>query len=183
METGPDRKLEKKLKYSKGFLCNNSASYSPRFRLYGFRNPINFWLWKAESWGFESVIQLIQRYKIRLTIGIRNPCSTETEHGIQYLESRIHTMKSKIQDCLGLTQDEYFGFFSSESLKCQTMNRPSLYGMLVLHRAIDSIRSPINIYTQRWREIMFITFRLFVKAEMRDTPAPGLTDCPFHSSV
>ena len=55
------------------------------------------------------------------------------------------------------------------------MNRPSLYGMLVLHRAIDSIRSPINIYTQRWREIMFITFRLFVKAEMRDTPAPGLT--------
>ena len=73
-------------------------------------------------------------------------------------------MKSKIQDCLGLTQDEYFGFFSSESLKCQTVNRLSLYGMLVLHRAIDRIRSPINIYTPRWREIMFITFCLFCQS-------------------
>ena len=86
------------------------------------------------------------------------------EYGIQYLESGIHTMKSKIQDCPGLTQDEYFGFFSFESLKYQTMNRPSLYGMLVLHRAIDSIRWPINIYTPRWREIMFVTVCLFCQS-------------------
>ena len=34
-------------------------------------------------------------------IGIQNPSSTDKESKIQYLESGIHGMESRIQDCLG----------------------------------------------------------------------------------
>ena len=35
-------------------------------------------------------------------IGIRNPSSTNKESGIQYVESRIHSVESRIKDFLGL---------------------------------------------------------------------------------
>ena len=59
----------------------------------GIRNPANFCLWNQESWALEFGIQF-KESGILLTIGIRNPSSTDKESGIQYLESRI-------QDCLG----------------------------------------------------------------------------------
>lgn len=39
---------------------------------------------------------------IPLIIGIRNPDSPDKESEIQYLDSCIHCVKSRIQDCLGL---------------------------------------------------------------------------------
>ena len=36
-----------------------------------------------------------------LRIGIRDPSSFDKESGIQYLESRIPGVESRIQDCLG----------------------------------------------------------------------------------
>ena len=39
---------------------------------------------------------------IPLTVEIRNPSSAEKESGIQHLESRIHSVESRIQDCLRL---------------------------------------------------------------------------------
>ena len=41
-------------------------------------------------------------------IGIHNPSSTDKKYGIQYLESGIHGVESKIQDCLGYVIN-YFG--------------------------------------------------------------------------
>ena len=38
---------------------------------------------------------------ISLKIGIWNPSSTDKENGIQYLETGIHGVESRIQDCLG----------------------------------------------------------------------------------
>ena len=38
--------------------------------------------------------------QISLAIGIQNPSSTDKESGIQYLESGIHCMESRIQDSL-----------------------------------------------------------------------------------
>ena len=49
-----------------------------------FRNPGNL-LWNLESLGF----------------GFRNTYKAGLESGLQYLESGIHDMESKIQDCLG----------------------------------------------------------------------------------
>ena len=57
------------------------------------RNPENFCLWNPEYWALEYGIQLMQ--------GIRNPSSTDKNSGIQYLESRIHGVESRIQECLG----------------------------------------------------------------------------------
>ena len=39
-----------------------------------------------------------------LTIGIQNPRTTDKESRIQYLESGIQGMESRIQDCLGFAQ-------------------------------------------------------------------------------
>ena len=50
---------------------------------------------------FESRVQL-KESEILLMIGIWNSVSTNKESGIEYLESGIHRMKSRIQDCLGL---------------------------------------------------------------------------------
>ena len=38
---------------------------------------------------------------IPITIKIRNPNSTDKETGFQYLESKIHGVESRIQNCLG----------------------------------------------------------------------------------
>ena len=68
-----------------------------------FRNPRNFCLWNPESWALESGIQL-KESGIPLTIGIQNPSSTAlTKTRIQYLESGIHGVESRIQDCLGFS--------------------------------------------------------------------------------
>ena len=56
----------------------------------------------------ESGIQL-KEFGILLTIGIRNPRSTEKESG--YLESGIHGVESRIQECLG---------FPYEAILCNT---------------------------------------------------------------
>ena len=37
-----------------------------------------------------------------LTIEIRNPSSTENKSGIQYLDSGIHSVESRIYGCIGL---------------------------------------------------------------------------------
>ena len=52
-------------------------------------------------WAFESRIQL-KESEILLMVGIWNSVSSKKERGIEYLESGIRRMKSRIQDCLGL---------------------------------------------------------------------------------
>ena len=64
-----------------------------------------FWvqdLWSQKSWALEAGIQL-KESGIPLTIGIWNPSSlTRIPSLIQYLKSRIHSVKSRIQDSLTL---------------------------------------------------------------------------------
>ena len=51
----------------------------------------------SETWALESGIQL-KEFGIPLAIGIQNPSSTDyKESGIQYLESEIHCVESRIQ--------------------------------------------------------------------------------------
>ena len=52
-----------------------------------------------ESWALESGLQL-KESGIPLTIRIQNPSSTDKETRIQYLESGIESVESRIQDCL-----------------------------------------------------------------------------------
>ena len=56
-------------------------------------------LWNPESWALDSSIQLKE---FLLAIGIQNPRSIGKESRIQFLESKIHSMESTIQECLGL---------------------------------------------------------------------------------
>ena len=95
----------------------------------GIRNQGKFWLWNPESWALESGIQL-KESGILLTIVIQNPrstCSTDmTKTGIQYLESRIQGVESRIQDCHG---SPYNGRYSSSvfpfvSFKLVSTNTP-----------------------------------------------------------
>ena len=76
---------------------------------YGFRNPGNFclwnpkcgkiFLWNQESWALESGTWL-QGSGIPLTILIQDLSYTDQESGIQYLESEIHGVESRIVYCL-----------------------------------------------------------------------------------
>ena len=61
-----------------------------------------FLLRNSESWALEYGIQL-KESGILLTIRIRNRQVPLTKYsvGIQYLESEIHGLESRIQDCLG----------------------------------------------------------------------------------
>ena len=78
------------------------TSSSPNVRECGFRNPRNFCWWNPESG------KLLVESGI-LGFGIRNPSKDLnpeskvplTKTGIQYLESVIHGVESRIQDCLG----------------------------------------------------------------------------------
>ena len=54
-------------------------------------------MWDPESWAIKSGLQPKQS-RIILTIGIRNPSSTDKESEIWYLESGIHGVESRIQD-------------------------------------------------------------------------------------
>ena len=58
-----------------------------------------FLLCNLESWTLESGIPL-KESEIPLTIKIQNPSSADKESGIQYLESGIHGVESRIQNCL-----------------------------------------------------------------------------------
>ena len=53
------------------------------------RNVRKFGLWNLESWVLESGIQL-KEFEIQVLL---------TNTGIQYLESRIHSVESRIEDC------------------------------------------------------------------------------------
>ena len=66
----------------------------------------NVCLWNTESWTLESRIQL-KESELPLMTGmlIQNPSSTDMESGIQYLQSRIHSVKSRMQDCLQTVLD------------------------------------------------------------------------------
>ena len=97
---------------------------SPHGRESGFVNPRNFCLWNPESWALESRLQF-KEFGIPLTIGIRNPSSTDKESGIQYLESEIHVVESRIHDFLGfpcMGKNTYFisPFQSSEIDECDS---------------------------------------------------------------
>ena len=67
----------------------------------GIRNPRKFCLWNPESWVLESGIQ-IKESGIPITIGIQNSTVLQKNTGIQHLESWIHSVESRIQDCAGL---------------------------------------------------------------------------------
>ena len=59
------------------------------------------YLWNPESRALESVIQF-KESGIPLKIGIWNLKLTDMKSGIQYLQSRIHSVNSSIHDCVGL---------------------------------------------------------------------------------
>ena len=61
-------------------------------------------MWDPESWAIKSGLQPKQS-RIILTIGIRNPSSTDKESEIWYLESGIHGVESRIQDLDYLTKE------------------------------------------------------------------------------
>ena len=60
----------------------------------------NFGLWNLEfnSWNPD----LSPEIRNPAAIKIRNPSSTDEESRIQYMESRIHSVESRIEDFLGL---------------------------------------------------------------------------------
>ena len=76
--------------------------------LSGFRKPR---LWNPEhTWE-------LKESGIPITIKIRNPSSTDKETGFQYLESKIHGVESRIQNCLGFLS---MGRFYLTQRKLQT---------------------------------------------------------------
>ena len=48
-------------------------------------------------------MRLMIRYPSNITIGIWHPGSTDKESDIEYVESRIHGVESRIQNCLGFS--------------------------------------------------------------------------------
>ena len=63
--------------------------------------------WNPESRTLEPRIQL-KKSEIPLKIEIPNPSSIDRKLGIQYLESGIHIVESRIQDSLGLPHLYYY---------------------------------------------------------------------------
>ena len=84
----------------------------------GIGNPGNFCLWIQESRVLESEIQL-KDIGIPLTVGIRNPRSTNTESRIQDLKSGIPSMGSRIQGCLLFTQTPRMEFLCINKKKLE----------------------------------------------------------------
>ena len=72
---------------------------SAHVRESGFWNPWNFCLWNLESWALECGIKLNESAML-LRIGIQSNVPLE-KSGIRCLESGIHGVESRIQDCLG----------------------------------------------------------------------------------
>ena len=61
-----------------------------------------------ESWAWESELQL-KESGIPPKFGVRNPSFTDKESGIQFMEPRIHSLESRIHDCLGFS---YMGWLT-----------------------------------------------------------------------
>jgi len=59
------------------------------------------------GFGMQNIAQVIQNSTNDWNSGVQNPSSTE-KNGIKYLESGIHGVESRIQDCLGFP---YMGRF------------------------------------------------------------------------
>ena len=72
---------------------------SAHVRESGFWNPWNFCLWNLESWVLECGVQLNES-GILLRIGVQSKVPLE-KTGKKCLESGIHGLESRIQDCLG----------------------------------------------------------------------------------
>ena len=79
-------------------LPNSNLNFKP---CCGIRNPRKCCLWNPESWVLESGIQL-KESEIPITIAIQNSTVLQKNTWIQYLESGIHSVESRIQDCAGL---------------------------------------------------------------------------------
>ena len=79
-------------------LPNSNLNFKP---CCGIWNPRKFCFWNPESSVLESGIQ-IKESGIPITIGIQNSTVLQKNTGIQYLESAIHSVESRIQDCAGL---------------------------------------------------------------------------------
>ena len=103
------RKMNQEESLCTGVLSDRSPRVndrSPHVRESGFRDPRNSCFWKPKSgkfvlvelksWALDSEIQLMIP-GIPQTIGIRNPSSSDKESRIQYLESGIHGVESRIQ--------------------------------------------------------------------------------------
>ena len=72
---------------------------SAHVRESGFWNPWNFCLWNLESWVLECGVQPNES-GILLRIGVQSKVPLE-KTGKKCLESGIHGLESRIQDCLG----------------------------------------------------------------------------------
>ena len=72
---------------------------SAHVRESGFWNPWNFCLWNLESWVLECGVQLNESGILR-RIGVQSKVPLE-KTGKKCLESGIHGLESRIQDCLG----------------------------------------------------------------------------------
>ena len=79
-------------------LPNSNLNFKP---CCGIRNPRKCCLWNPGCWVLESGIQ-IKESGIPITIEIKNSTVLQKNTGTQYLESGIHCVESRIQDCAGL---------------------------------------------------------------------------------
>ena len=88
-------------------------------------NPGNFCFRNPKSWALKSVIQL-KESRIPLEIEIRNPRFTDKESEIQYLESEIHGVESRIQNSL---TDLYMGrpFTNEFQTHFRSLDRSCIY--------------------------------------------------------
>ena len=78
----------------------------------GIQNPAKFLFVESGILGFgkRNTAQGI-RNPLLIAIGIHFPTSIDKESGIQYLESGIHGVESRIPDCLGF---HYLGRFRND---------------------------------------------------------------------
>ena len=75
---------------------------SPLVRESGFWNLGNYFLLVESGILGLGIWNTAQGIWISLTIGIRNPSSTDTDSRIKNLESGIHSMGSRISKCCGI---------------------------------------------------------------------------------
>ena len=109
------------------------AAVSPHERESGIRE-----IFDVESGLMRFGIRNLKESEIPLTIRIRNPSSTDMNSGIQYLESGIPGVESRMQDCPG------FHYIGRAVKLCFTLLR---YRGLreVLHR----IMALMHVYVRR----------------------------------
>ena len=116
-------------------------------------NPGNFCFRNPKSWALKSAIQL-KESGIPLQIEIRNPRFTDKESEIQYLESEIHCVESRIQTSL---TDLYMGqpFTNELQTHFRSLDRSCIYWALRRHHRIGQREA------RKAREVNF--FRISAK--------------------